>query len=616
MILQALYQLCNHEYLSGCNPHYMLKKVSWIVRYGEKGRFFSMVDNRMQLNIPSKTKKGTDKIIYRPRQMWVPREPERTSGDYAFFLCDTSEYVFGMNAPAKKEGKRPQEKLANRHWLFKEKIIGCYEETGDDAIRDLLLLLERIENDACVIKIPEECDAGDLVTFAYAPDNDLLLVERSSVKSYWENKRKIEIEQNPTINCLVSGKYDHEIGKLPTVKKLPGGTPSGVALVSFNASAFESYGLKGNQNASISWTAAEKCITALNRLLDPEPPNPTNPEEKLGKRCYLLTKNTTVCYWTTTEKGKDFCDQFPSLLEANPDDVKKLYHSVWKGQSPEDLDPSNFFALIISGTQGRAIVRDWIESTVRDAAKHVAHYFTDIDIVRNTPKPKNRDLPPQIPLTVLLRSLAVRGQSDDIPPHIASELAAAALSGKRYPMTILHRALERMRAEIGDTTWPGFERRDARTALIKAVLARNFKREVKKDMDPNIKEPGYLLGRLLAVIERAQQEAMGDINATVIDRYFSGASASPGSVFPRLLKNLRNHIRKAKDSDQKRGTALWLDRQADDIMSGINGFPAFLSIDQQGLFILGYHHQRHHLWKKKSDREENDSPSNKAQGGV
>ena len=120
-------------------------------------------------------------------------------------------------------------------------------------------------------------------------------------------------------------------------------------------------------------------------------------------------------------------------------------------------------------------------------------------------------------------------------------------------------------------------------------------------MDTNNREPGYLLGRLLAVVERAQQEALGDINATVIDRYFSGASATPASVFPRLLKSMRNHIRKAKDAERKRGAAIWLDLQADEIMADLTDFPAFLPIEQQGLFILGYHHQRHELWKKKDN---------------
>jgi CRISPR-associated protein Csd1 len=123
-------------------------------------------------------------------------------------------------------------------------------------------------------------------------------------------------------------------------------------------------------------------------------------------------------------------------------------------------------------------------------------------------------------------------------------------------------------------------------------------------MDSTNRNPGYLLGRLMAVIERMQQAALGNqINATVVDRYFSGASATPGVVFPRLLKNLRNHARKAKDDEQTAGLAGWLEGEVDRIVGGLQGFPPYLDLDQQGLFVVGYHHERHWLWLSKAERE-------------
>lgn len=48
----------------------------------------------------------------------------------------------------------------------------------------------------------------------------------------------------------------------------------------------------------------------------------------------------------------------------------------------------------------------------------------------------------------------------------------SALQGTTYPLSILQRAIERQRAEIGRDTWADSTRRDARAALIKAVLNR------------------------------------------------------------------------------------------------------------------------------------------------
>ena len=126
-------------------------------------------------------------------------------------------------------------------------------------------------------------------------------------------------------------------------------------------------------------------------------------------------------------------------------------------------------------------------------------------------------------------------------------------------------------------------------------------------MDPINKSQGYVLGRLLAVLERLQQEAIGDVNASVIDRYFTDASASPKSVYVRLLKNARHHVSKLKGEDEKYGLALRLDKIIDDIADRFdpkyNGFPSHLDLEQQGLFILGYHQMRKWLWLSRGDRD-------------
>ena len=126
-------------------------------------------------------------------------------------------------------------------------------------------------------------------------------------------------------------------------------------------------------------------------------------------------------------------------------------------------------------------------------------------------------------------------------------------------------------------------------------------------MDPINNSQGYILGRLLAVLERLQQEALGNINASVVDRYFSGASASPKSVFVRLLKNARHHVSKLKGEGEKYGLALRWDKIIDDIADRFdpkhNGFPSHLDLEQQGLFILGYHQMRKWLWLSREDRD-------------
>jgi CRISPR-associated protein Csd1 len=441
-----------------------------------------------------------------------------------------------------------------------------------------------------------------------------LVLEREAVRRWWKQQRQAACAGEPAGRCLVTGELAPLADRHTILKQVPGAVSSGVPLVSFNAPAFESYGLSGNENAPISREAAESYAAALQRLLHAAPPDPLEPRRTLPRRNLRLSDDTAVCYWPAEPSGEGFASALGPLLEGNEETVGELYRSVWFGRAPRIADPSAFYALTISGAQGRAIVRGWLESTVAEVAGHVARHFADLEMVRNLPPPKEGRRPPRPPLRALLASLAVQGKSDLIPAPLAARLVVAALSGAPYPLALLQRAILRARAESGDRGWAAADRRDARAALLKAVLERRRRLyeastpypEIRPDMDPNNTNPGYLLGRLMAVIERLQQTALGDVNATVVDRYFGAASAAPRSVFIRLLKNARHHARKAKEDPAKQGMGHWLDRQLDELCKGFdpehNGFPAHLSLEEQGLFILGYHQQRHWLWLSKDAR--------------
>lgn len=115
--------------------------------------------------------------------------------------------------------------------------------------------------------------------------------------------------------------------------------------------------------------------------------------------------------------------------------------------------------------------------------------------------------------------------------------------------------------------------------------------------------PAYLLGRLFAVLEKVQQEAIGDVNASIKDRYFTSACASPASVFPILLRLSQHHISKVN--------AHYHDKRIEDILNRLdieeNAIPAHLSLDDQGAFILGYYHQRKDLWTSRKSNNSNIS---------
>jgi CRISPR-associated protein Csd1 len=609
MMLQALYRLAQREQLMD-DPDYEPKPVAWLIRLAPGGKLLGIESTLV-------TPEGDGKKKPRPvaKSFPVPCQSIRTSGDMAFFLVDKAEYVFGLDPNPDIPKRRSPEKLATRQKLFIDQIEACAKATNDEAVLAVLQFLNSITT-AQKPDLSPEVEPNHLFAFVYDPDHDICVHQREAVRAYWKDLRKPYASAEQSYRCLISGQSFSEPGLFPLLKKVPGGTTSGVSLVSFNAAAFRSFGWDGNDNAPISPAAADACGRALNRLLDPAYPDP-RPDHfggSLPKRHIRISPDTIVLYWTSDAKSDEFVNQFFGFMEPDAGVVGDMYRSIYSGIAPTIENTSRFYALTLTGTQGRVIVRDWFESSVQDVAKNLARYFADLRIARNTKPAKDRPAPPALSFNTLITSLAPLGKADSIPDALATDLMNTALRGSRFPFSLMTKSIERWRAEIGKTEWADSLRRDARAALMKAVLNRTcqIKPEVTEMLDSENKDQGYLLGRLMAVIERLQQAALGDVNASVIDRYFAAASATPRAVFMRLQKNVPHYLKKMRDDERNRGLAMLLDKEQSAIIWNFRpdtgGYPASLPLQQQSLFILGYHHERHWLWLSKEEKEKLDQP--------
>jgi CRISPR-associated protein Csd1 len=377
-------------------------------------------------------------------------------------------------------------------------------------------------------------------------------------------------------------------------------------------------------------------MTALNRLLHPNPSDPHDPNQTISKQNVHLSSDTVVCYWTRNKSS--LSDSFGLAIEvdeekvnAKPAQIAEMYKSLWKG-IPYRLDKADeFYSLVLSGGKGRATVRDWIDSNTQHVVDSLAQYFKDLRIERWCPAPKTKKHPESFPLSLLLESLAdpKDRRKEGIPPAIGAQLYRASIDKKLlFPWPAFSRAILRYRAELGKESdekngWFVKNWNDARAAIIKAYLNRKHRREFKQEevlekMNPTCTDKGYLLGQLMAVLEKLQTEALGDVNSSIIDRYFAGASASPKSVFGSLLRNARHHASKAKDKNDKWRITARLEELIDQICSQFdvslkktedpkvvyeNGFPTYLAQEQQGMFVLGYHQMRKWLRMTPGERD-------------
>ena len=164
----------------------------------------------------------------------------------------------------------------------------------------------------------------------------------------------------------------------------------------------------------------------------------------------------------------------------------------------------------------------------------------------------------------------------------------AVLTGGPYPRTLMSATIARIRADHDINA--------RRVAIIAAVLRRNFKEDVPMSLDRNRPDPAYRLGRLFAVLESIQTAALPGLNATIKDRYFAAASATPARVFPLLVKTATHHLSNMRKGD-KGGLAHHFEAEMGEIWSGLEAdLPRSLNLEEQGRFIAGYYHQR---WARK-----------------
>jgi CRISPR-associated protein Csd1 len=157
-------------------------------------------------------------------------------------------------------------------------------------------------------------------------------------------------------------------------------------------------------------------------------------------------------------------------------------------------------------------------------------------------------------------------------------------------MTLLQGVLNRLRANDPVDY--------LKASILKAILIRNFNQTIDMSLNTERTEPAYLLGRLFAALEKTQEDALGKVNAGIRERFYSSASATPGSVFPRIMRTYTHHLGKLDPKWRNHR-----ERLIQSIHAPLDGYPSHLTLEQQGLFAIGYYHQRQNFFTKKEKTE-------------
>ena len=576
MILQALTDY--YKTLSSRGeispPGWSLVKVSYALCIDDSGALEQVI------SLQTEQPKGK-KIVLSPRLICLPAPVKRSSGAVSNFLCDNSSYLLGV------DNKEKPQRAAACFQVCKTLHETILDGVASPAAKALLTFFQiwRPEMAADHPALAEYWDdilSGANLVFRY---NGQFVQEDPLVSQAWDTHYQMEAD-GPEMICLVTGEMGAVESVHPSIKNVYGAQSSGAALVSFNAPAFCSYGKEQNFNAPTSKYAAFAYTTALNYLLADR------------DHVYRVGDATVVCW--AKNGGNVYQNIFWGCLEQKQSytiqDLQNVVKKLCTGQTAEfeeeQLDPNmEFYILGLSPNAARLSVRFFLKNTFGVFLKNVQAHQQRLEIVK--PIYDKFDM---IPLWKLLDETVNQNSRDKTPtPNLAGEVLRAVLTNARYPTTLINGVTLRIRAEQEITR--------GRAAILKAYYLKNSHPDVPKEvltMSLNSESSNipYTMGRLFSVLEAIQSSANPGINATIKDKYFNSASATPAHVFPVLINLAQKHLKKLDDS-----LRVYYDKQLTELLSKLGEkYPNHMNLPQQGSFQLGYYHQTQARFEKKEEK--------------
>lgn len=577
MILQALTEYYQRKQGELAPRGFEEKEIPFLIVIDREGRFVQFSDTR---------DRGEDKKL-RAQMYLVPQGQGRSgakSYETAYALWDHYGYVLGQPKVDKPDAV-PTEKDAlmatRQHEAFVQQVQSIHEQLPDDqGVLATLKFLSNAREKERAKSSPEWQEVqkikGCNLSFKLA-DEPFLVCQSKAVQGWVADNIEGEAKQGI---CLVTGER-RPIARLhSSIKGVWGAQVAGASIVSFNFDAFESRNRSQGDNSPVSEQAVFEYSTALNYLLR---------TDCLSR--FQMGETSVVCW---SQRDSDLETTVPLFFSDAPKDdpdrgakaIKVLFDSIKSGAYSKPDGQQRFYILGLAPNASRIAIRFWHAGTVAEFSERLVQWFNDTEIV----KPGERVYPP---VKALLRSTALLGKDENMPPHLIGETVRAVLAGLPLPASALQAVIKRIKAELGGVTFH-------RAALIKASLNRKarYNRQPEKELsvsyNPSEKRIGYLLGSLFAVLEKLQQDANPGLNTTIRDRYYSSASCTPRSVFGTLMRLHTHHLKKL-DNPAWRNAA---QRRISDIVSEIDGFPSHLSLEDQGLFAIGYYHRRQALYTK------------------
>jgi CRISPR-associated protein Csd1 len=566
-----------------------------------------------------------DRVILEASEMSAARPfSGRTSQPEAHLLADEACYALGV---AKQQDGGEDGRVVEKHRLFR-KLFADFRaspERHDPALGRAIDEIERVL-DECWIPQDERFDeitSKQWVSFVleHGPLAGVHLYQHPEAKAFWLSEmerrcatiEKDERERFAEGTCSVCGDSGKAlIRKLPVGVKLAGTVP----LTSLNKGAFTSFIGGGDTekkaHLGLCFNCGDTAARAFNYLSnsdrhrrdllrDPQPKN----KDKLS--------NQIALFWLKVpgpvrvdEQVIDFNDLAKFDLgsvaasSAPSADLSQLHALLKLPWHPVDsalhLNDYGFYLAVLSPNVGRIAVREWMATTLEAVKSNLASF---LDATSMVIEPENVR-----PVSIRVMVEAIGSNS----PNLTRDLLRVAYTGGRPAAFLTVQAGQRLNhllanekslrerekkrkksaAVIWDDRWP-----HALAAAVKlALFYGSTEVQNMSELNPLFHSRGYHCGRLLAILEEAQQRyhyrRNGErLETTLVNRSYGGSASAPKATFASLFR--------LASTSHLPESPRWLNEEVEAICStlvDLGGMPAILSLPEQAEFGLGFYQQR------------------------
>lgn len=578
MILQALVNYYEALEARGeiSAPGWGMEKVSFSLHLSPSGELLRVIPQLLEETRGKKT-------FEVPEQLEVPERVIRSSGVKANFLCDNTAYLLGFDN--KDKPQRAKECFLAAKALHELVLEDCQGEAAT-AVREFF---QRWDPDTARAHpaLTPYLEGMSTANLVFRVEGLKFAQEDREVRSAWERHLQKDGGKEKH-RCLVTGNIEPTALLHGKIRGIPGAQSAGANLISYNAPAYHSYGRDGDEapDALIGEYAAFAYVTAINHLL-----------KKRECRCQI--GDTTVVYWA--EAADPLLPRVFSFFTSPEPDTEHLLTGIMellsKGRPVADVDLNKcFYVLGLAPNAARISVRFFLQDHFGTMLSHLQRHYERLEIQKPA-----FDARTYLSLYALLAETVNPNSRDKASsPLLSGAVMRSILTGSPYPQSLYSAVLSRIGGDKNVTR--------GRAAILKAYLIHNYhENEVTTlALNKTSTNRAYVLGRLFAVLENADEQKNDAIDgkSSLKERYLTSACSTPRLVFPQLLKQSIFHTAKSKYGPIREMEKSQLLNMLD---VEHNPLPAHHSLEDQGIFMLGYYHQVQARYTKK---EENKDGSN------